>query len=176
MIFTECRLWARPYIYVSLLCVLIFLTPVTSGCLQQGEVEISLDLEPLYFEVIGRGQNALIKDTTEIAIYDGETWQAYQDSLYPLAPFEEVDFSQAFVLLTAIPQETSGYDIDFISVDKADDTIEVQYVLNDPGEDCFEAAGRTVPFTAVLVRRAEGNVTFSQTRKDYSCAIRRRFR
>lgn len=161
----------------SLLVTLSLAALFINGCLlRQGEVEVSLELEPLYFEEIGRGQNALIKDTTELAIYDEEVWLAYADSLYPLAPFKDVDFSQTFVILVAVPQVTSGYDIEFISVDKANDSLSVNYILNEPGEDCLEAAALTVPFSAVLVRRAEGSVTFIRTREDYPCSIRRRFR
>lgn len=129
--------------------------------------------EPLYFEPIGMGPQARLADSTAVerVIRDAETWAAYTDSLRPVAPFKEVDFTQAMVLLAAVPQTTSGYSIAFASVEQTDSVVVATYTLNEPDTDCLMAATPTVPFGAVLVRRAEGPVRFVRQRESYRCTF-----
>lgn len=149
-----------------------------AGCMPKpnGGQQAADESEPLYFEPIGTGHQTTLPGTAvvELAIRDSATWAAYQDSLRPLAPFKAVDFSQAMVLLVAVPQTTSGYSVDVTSVEQTDSTIIASYVLNEPGMDCLTASVQTMPFSAVLVRRAEGPVRFVRTREEYTCTFGRR--
>lgn len=147
-----------------------------SGCRDEPDEPAFVDYgpEPLYFEPIGMGQRAMLGDTMEVAIRDEAAWAAYRDSLRPMAPFKEVDFSQAMVLLAALPQQASGYSVEFTSVEQTDSTVVATYVVSEPGPDCLTSIAETVPFGAILVRRAEGPVRFVREREEYSCTFGRR--
>ena len=96
-------------------------------------------------------------------------WAAYEDSLQPLRSFAAVDFSQAMVLLVALPAPSAGYTIDFTSIEKTGGTIVASYQVLEPGEDCLVAVASTTPFVAVLARRASGDVRFVRQRRDFPC-------
>lgn len=129
--------------------------------------------EPLYFEPLGRGTQAQLADTTELFIRDAATWAAYRDSLNPVVAFPEVDFTQAGVVLVALPQITSGYGLEVESVERFDDEIVVRYLVSAPGDDCLTASALTVPFAAVQVRRAAGDVRFERLHEEYACTFDR---
>jgi len=128
-------------------------------------------MESLYFEPIGFGQRATLSDTLEIAIRSSDVWNAYRDSLHPIAPFDSVDFSQVVVLLAAVPLSTSGHSIEFISVDIVDTLAIAEYVVQIAGEDCLTAYSETVPFQAVLARRTELPVEFRRHEEEYRCTF-----
>lgn len=123
----------------------------------------------LYFEPIGYGDRASLQDTTEIVIRDEQTWRAFADSLNPLAPFDSVDFSQALVLLAALPQTASGYSVEFVSIEENDSTAAAEYIVEIPGSDCLTGMADVVPFQAVLVRRTDKPFHFLRTTKEYRC-------
>lgn len=127
--------------------------------------------ESLYFEPIGYGRRALLTDTVEIAIRSSELWDLYRDSLDSVAPFDSVDFTQAIVLLAALPQTTSGYLIEFVSVDVIDTLVVAEYVVEAPSDDCLTATALTVPFQAVLVRRTDFPVEFRRIDEEYRCTF-----
>lgn len=127
--------------------------------------------EVLYFEPIGHGMKAGLAAPVERAIRDSLTWVAYADSLDPLVAFEPVDFSQAFVLLAARSMPTAGYSLRFESVELAGDTLVASYLVLEPGTTCITAMGQTMPFQAVLVRRADHPVRFVHRTDDYSCEL-----
>ncbi|MEX1054864.1 MAG: hypothetical protein WED81_02475 [Rhodothermales bacterium] len=142
-----------------------------TGCGKGREEPEAVTITPLYFEPIGYGQNAALSDTTIIAIRDEATWKAYQDSLRPIAPFDSVDFSQAIVLLSALPQTTSGFIIEFVSVEERDSVTVAEYVVNAPGSDCLTGHTEAVPFQAVLVRRTNLPVQFQAHTEEYRCTF-----
>lgn len=127
---------------------------------------------PLYFEPIGRGQSAQVNDTTQVVIRDSLEWQAFQDRLAPVQPFRPADFTQGMVILAALPVPSSGYAVEFESIEKLGDTITASFVLMRPGPDCMIAPALTTPFQAVLVRRAEGDVRFEHRVEDLPCTFR----
>ena len=148
-----------------------------AGCAEpEPDVEAAPEPEPemLYFEPIGRGADARVDTTLEVAIRDSAAWAVYQDSLRPMAPFRPVDFSQAFVLVAAVSRTVSGASVDFESVERTDSGIVASYQVSAPGDDCFTAPAAVTPFAAVLVRRAEGPVHFERRLEEYSCTGRRR--
>ena len=129
---------------------------------------------PLYFEAIGYGDRASLNDTTEIVIRDEDTWRAYADSLNPIAPFDTVDFSQAVVLLAALPQEASCYSVEFVSIEEGDTSAVAEYLVEIPDTDCLTAYANVVPFQAVLVRKTEKPFHFQRTTASYRCTFGRR--
>jgi hypothetical protein len=161
-----------PRLAAALLLALVF---VLAGC--GPEVDLDPDLEgdamPLYFERIGRGQSASIRDSIQVVIRDAAEWEGYRTQLRPMRPFMEVDFDQVMVLLIAMPMETGGYDVAFESVEEADGRIVASYVLSEPGADCMTGVGITVPFEAIMVRRVEGDVVFEPRRDRIRCTVRR---
>lgn len=152
---------------IVLLALILFL-----GC-GTGEPaeEVSFDMASLYFEPIGYGRQATLSDTLEIAIRSHEVWEAYRDSLRPVAPFDSVDFTQVVVLLAALPQTTSGYSIEFTSVDVVDSLVVAEYVVGVAGEDCLTTYATTVPFQAVLARRTDLPVEFRRSEEEYRCTF-----
>lgn len=158
----------RPHLILNALII------IAAGCTpaEPPEPEIP-EGEPLYFEPIGYGRRASLTDTVkiEVAIRDRTTWEAYRDSLNPIAPFDSVDFSQAFLLLAALPQTTSGYSIDFVSVEALDSAVVAEYVLSEPSEDCLTSLADVVPFQVVLVRRTDLPVRFHHTVEEYRCTF-----
>ncbi len=127
--------------------------------------------EPLYFETLGRGISASLSDTTQIVIRDATEWAGFSPLLHTRLPMKKVDFSQVIVLLAAVPAPSSGYAVTFESVELSADSILARYVLMQPGEDCMTANAQTVPFEAVIVRRAEGPVHFERLREDVPCSL-----
>jgi hypothetical protein len=126
----------------------------------------------LYFEPIARGQQATLQDSTEIAIRDAETWETYRRQLRTQGAISEVDFSQTFVLLVALPMPSGGYLVDFESVEELDGTIIASYLVTLPGDDCMTAMGRTVPFQAVMVRLADGELRFQRRVERVPCTFK----
>ena len=127
--------------------------------------------EPVLFSAIGYGQYASLKDTLEIVIRDQETWAAWQDSLRPVAPFRSVDFSQAMVLLVALPQSTSGYAVSLLSLNRMDTVLVAEYLVEVPSEDCLTAAAESVPFQAALTPATEWPIRFSRLEEEYRCTF-----
>lgn len=154
-----------------MLSALLLCSTLSAGCSPEAEEETQEEPESLYFEPIGYGQRASISDTLELAFRDHASWVAYRDSLDPIAPFDTVDFSQAIVLLVALPQLTSGHSIEMVSVDRFETHVVAEYVVNIPSEDCLTAYSENVPFQAVLVRRTELPVTFTHTTEEYRCTF-----
>ena len=141
------------------------------GCGNSREEHEPETITPLYFEPLGYGQNASLADTTIIAIRDETTWNAYLDSLSPIAPFDSVDFDQTIVLLAALPQTTSGFIIEFVSVEERDSVAVAEYLVNAPGSDCLTGHTDSVPFQAVLVRRTNLPVRFQAHSEEYRCTF-----
>jgi hypothetical protein len=144
-----------------------------SGCDDRSRIDAA-ESELLEFMPIGTGNRGTLTDSTEITIRDPAVWAAYRDSLSPTEPFREVDFDQSFVILVALPQETSGYAVDFVSIERTDTAAVATYVVNVPGYDCLTASALTVPFSAVMVRSGEEAVRFHRVFEEYQCTGRRR--
>ena len=145
------------------------------GCVDtEADEDSEPETEVLYFEPIGYGRSGSLSDTTEVVLRSEEAWQTYRDSLNSVAPFVEVDFSQSVVLLAALPQETSGYSIDFLSVEEGDSIAVAHYVVSIPAEDCLTAIATAVPFQAVMVRRTDKPVQFTREVEEYRCTFGRR--
>ncbi len=158
------------------ICISLLLLPLISGFLLGGCTSESVSVEepipePLHFAAIGYGQYGSLTDTLEIVIRDQETWAAWQDSLRPVAPFLSVDFSQAMVLLVALPQITSGYAVTFLSLDRMDSAIVAEYLVEIPAEDCLTAAALTVPFQAVLTPPTDLPIRFKRVEDEYRCTF-----
>lgn len=134
----------------------------------------SQESEALDFKPIGTGNRGTLTDSIEAVIRNPEAWAAYRDSLNPTEPFEEVDFEQNVVLLVALPQETSGYAVDFVSVEQTDTAAVATYVVNVPGYDCLTASALTVPFSVVVLSGLERPVHFKRLFEEYACTPRRR--
>lgn len=145
---------------------------VLAGCESENAAEDPApEMESLYFEPIGYGQRASLSDTVEVVIRDAEEWNALRDSLRPIAPFEPVDFSQVVVLVAALPQENSGYAVEFRSVDVVGSVVVAEYAVQVPGDDCLAAYAETVPFQAVLARRTDLPVRFERVEEEYRCSF-----
>lgn len=161
----------RRWTGASLPCLVLSLLFLTGCTSEDPSEEIEVESESLYFEPIGYGQRAALSDTLEMAFRSEAAWSVYRDSLNPIAPFDSVDFEQAIVLLVALPQVTSGYSIEFASVDRVDSVVVAEYVVNAPSEDCLTAFAEAVPFQAVLVRRTEMPVEFRHFAEEYRCTF-----
>jgi hypothetical protein len=131
--------------------------------------------EPLYFEPIGRGQSTAVLDTIEAVIRTPESLEDYLRQLRPPYPFRPVDFSQAMVILVAVPAPGGGYSVDIESVEMYEEQIRVEYVVTIPGDDCVTSIGQNTPFVATLVRRAEGEVRFTHRVEEMLCGLERNF-
>lgn len=130
--------------------------------------------EVVAYDLVGRGHNARIQEVTEIRIRDQETWQAYADSLSPLGRLAEVDFDQRDVLLIAFPVTSGGYDLAVSTIQRQDDRLRVEYVIEEPGEDCLTAQVMLTPFVAVSIDKADVEPSFASQRERYSCSVRQR--
>lgn len=158
-------------IRVSVLLLLLIPGFLLGGCTSESvSVEEPIP-EPLHFAAIGYGQYGSLIDTLEIVIRDQETWAVWQDSLRPVEPFLSVDFSQAMVLLIALPQITSGYGVTFLSLDRMDSEIVAEYLVEIPAEDCLTAAALTVPFQAVLTPPTDLPIRFKRVEEEYRCTF-----
>jgi len=156
-----------PKIFIALLLFTL------GGCAPEADLEVPDDLpEMLYFETIGRGQNATLTDTTEIVLRDSAAWAEVQAHLHPLSPFKPVAFDQAMVLVIAIPDSTSGKIIEVESVEQHGSDILVSYLLSEPAKDCMPAMAVNIPFQVLLVRRAEGTVRFERRTEPYRCGMK----
>ncbi len=158
---------------IRISALLLFLLPgfLLGACSSESVSEEEPIPEPLHFASIGYGQHGPLKDTLEIVIRDQETWAAWQDSLRPVAPFLSVDFSQAMVLLVALPQITSGYAVTFLSLDRMDSAIVAEYLVEIPAEDCLTAAAESVPFQAVLTHPTDSPIRFKRVEEEYRCTF-----
>ncbi len=152
-------------ICLSLLAILPF------GCTSEVEEGPEDDGVPLYFEPISTGNRANISDTLELVIRDRESWIPVLDSLRPPTPIDSVDFQQAVLLLAALPQTTSGYSVEFTSVEERDTVVVAEYQVNAPADDCLTAHAEVVPFQVVLVRRTELPVRFERNVVEYRCTF-----
>lgn len=163
-------LLSRPSIALGI-GFLVLAGVLLTACGTGGSGDEQADGVPLYFEPIGAGNRASISDSTEIVLRSREEWYAYRDSLRPGVAFDSVDFTQAIVLLAALPQTTSGYGIEFVSVEVWDSLVVADYVVNAPSEDCLTAIAEVVPFQAILVRRTELPVQFRRSMDEYRCTF-----
>lgn len=158
-------------IRISALLLFLLSGFLLGGCGTESVSEEEPIPEPLHFASIGYGQHGPLKDTLEIVIRDRETWAAWQDSLRPVAPFLSVDFSQAMVILAALPQTTSGYAVTFLSLDRMDSAIVAEYLVEIPAEDCLTAAAESVPFQAVLTHPTDLPIRFKRLEEEYRCTF-----
>ena len=150
----------------------MFLALVVSACANEGARGLADDEGiPLYFEPLGQGHRANLSDTTELVIRDRDGWLPVSDSLRPTAAFDSVDFGQAVLLLAALPQTTSGYTIEFTSVEERDSVVVAEYLVSAPSDDCLTAHAEVVPFQVVLVRRTELPVEFVRRVEEYRCTF-----
>lgn len=157
-----------------LLCLCLFVLGFALvGCDEAEETQTTV-AEEVAFDVVGRGRNSQLQDTTEIRISDAETWQAYADSLSPLGSLQEVDFDERDVVLMALPATSAGYDLSVSTVDRVDDRLRVRYLVEEPGEDCLTAQVMLTPFIAVAIEKTEGEPEFDRQRERYSCGVRQR--
>lgn len=161
-------------LFALLICSTLLLLSLLGCDEENAGADETDEAEVLYFEPIGYGQSGSLKDSTETVIRTQEKWAAYRDSLKPLAPFDSVDFSQAVVLLVALPQTTSGHSIELVAVEEHDSIAVATYVVNIPAEDCLTATAETVPFQAVMVRRTDLPVHFAHETEEYRCTFGRR--
>ncbi len=147
---------------------------ILAGC-GQGDTETdpAPASEVLYFEQIGYGQRGALSDSVELVIRSPEEWAVYRDSLIPTAPFDSVDFAQTVIMLVALPQPTSGYSIEFVTVEDFDSVAVAEYVVSAPADDCLTAFAKSVPFSAIMVRRTEKPVRFERETEEYRCTGRR---
>lgn len=134
-------------------------------------VETADEGVPLYFEPIGQGHRANMSDTVEAVARNREQWIPISDSLRPPTPFDSVDFSQAILLVAALPQTTSGYLLEFTSVEQLDTVVVAEYLVSVPSDDCLTAHADVVPFQVVLVRRTELPVRFERSVEEYRCTF-----
>ena len=125
--------------------------------------------EPLAFELVGQGLRADVQDTLEVVIRDSSRWAEIRDQLRPAQPFGRVDFDETMVLFVALPVPSGGYDLRFEAVERTDAGVVAEYLFAEPGDDCMTALGRSVPFQAVAVPRAEGPVRFVRRHDTYPC-------
>ena len=160
---------SQPLIICAVFVVL--LTGLLSiGCVPEQTDEFGDDDFPdmLSFVHVGRGRQARV-DTTLRLITDPVVWTAYQDSLQPILPFEEVDFSREAVLLIARPVPTGGYDLRIDFVESLKDTITVAYILFRPGADCRTADAPGVVFDVARMKITEGELRFVEERETVKC-------
>lgn len=126
---------------------------------------------PLYFEPIGQGLRANLSDTTELVVRDRASWLPISDSLRPSAPFDSVDFDQSVVLIAALPQTTSGYTLEFTSVEERDSVVVAEYLVSAPSDDCLTGHAEVVPFQVIQARRTELPVEFVRSVEEYRCTF-----
>lgn len=152
--------------------ILALLVLFSSGCERASDTgQDDSGPESLYFEAVGAGQAGRLSDTTEVVLRTPDEWIALKDSLRMVAPIPEVDFSQTMLLVAALPQNSGGFRVQFESVEKAGDEILASYVVFAPGSDCLTIMALTLPFQAVAVRKADGEVTFRRRVELESCAL-----
>lgn len=143
-----------------------------AGCFGQGAPgDEDVAGVPLYFEPIGQGLRANLSDTTEVVFRDRASWLPISDSLRPPAPFDSVDFDQAIILVAALPQTTSGYALEFTSVEERDSVVVADYLVSAPSDDCLTGYAEVVPFQVILVRRTELPVEFVRSVEEYRCTF-----
>lgn len=151
--------------------LLILALPALTGCLDDAEVTIDVDLEPLPFERIARGPRASLNDTLEVAIENSDRWNELKSALN--VPVDRtIDFDQVMVLLAAVPVPSGGYDVQIYSVEASDEQVIVQYALGVPAEDCITTMGQIAPFDAVIVRRDDRPVVFKRIQEEIRCTFR----
>lgn len=140
------------------------------GCAPTAE-DIVETSEVLVFERLGMGHSGTVRDTVQAVARTEAEWAALQQSVRPMEPFRKVDFTQYMVALVAVPTESGGYIVEVESVEEDEGVITVSYVLNTPKSDCVTLVAEAMPFQAVVVRRAEGDVHFSRRIERYSCEL-----
>jgi hypothetical protein len=145
------------------------LLAVFAGACQVREGEVVSEGDYLVFEALGRGQTGLVADSTERVFRSAAAWEAFRDSLSTFAPFPEVDFEQAMVLVMALPQEIGGFGVETVAVELTTDEVVVEYVVTKPASDCIPVVGTSLPFEVVAVRRADGPVRFERRVESYRC-------
>jgi len=141
-----------------------------SGC-KQPVPDVIDTSEPLYFERIGMGQTGSEADTIEVLVRTEKDWDEWKTRVNPLAPFRKVDFTQAGGALIAVPVESGGYTVEVESVEKDNGIITISYLFSKPKSDCISPLATALPFQAVLIRRAEGEVRFERREERYGCDL-----
>lgn len=150
---------------------MLILAIMLAGCIEDSEVVVDRESEPLPFERIARGQQAAVRDTLELRIEGSDRWNELKPSLNVPAD-ATIDFDQEMVLLAAVPAPTGGYDVQIRSVEIVADEVIVHYALGVPAEDCITTMGETVPFDAVSARRTDLPVVFERVQEPIRCTFR----
>ena len=151
--------------------LVLILAIMVAGCIDDAEVVVDRESEPLPFERIARGQRALFRDTLEVRIEGSDRWNELKPSLN-VAADAMVDFDQEMVLLAAVPAPSGGYDVQIRSVEILAEEVVVHYALGVPADDCITTLGETVPFDAVTVRRTDLPVVFERVQEPIRCTFR----
>lgn len=141
-----------------------------AGCAPTTEDTVDT-AEVLVFERLGMGHSGTVRDTVEAVARSAAEWEALQQAVQPMEPFRDVDFTQYMVALVAVPTESGGYIVEVESVEEMDGQIHISYVLNTPKSDCVTLTALAMPFQAVVVRRADGDVHFTRRIARYSCEL-----
>lgn len=141
-----------------------------SGCEMQ-PVLIDGPDELLYFESIGLGHYGTVRDTLELVLRDEAAYLAAVAQVQPLDTLPEIDFGQTMVGLIAVPTNSGGYIIEVQSIEKTGDEITINYLFSIPGADCITLQALALPFQVVIIRQAEGRVTFVRETKAYKCGL-----
>ncbi len=141
------------------------------GCGPEQDPEAVSETMAVYFESIGRGQSGAFTDTLEVVIRDSTEWDAVRAQLDTLLPFRDVDFSEAMVLLAAVPTPIGGSTIIFESVEDDGEHIIAMYQLGLPGRDCRSIEGAALPFQAVMVPRTDAPVRFEHNMARNPCTL-----
>lgn len=161
---------------LALLLPLLLLSFGTGACNNQDTAVPIADepeSEPVYFAPLIRGTDSALSDTTEAIVRSGAEWR---DLVANLAPFEEpraVDFSQAMLVVVALPVDTGGYMLDVETVELLSDSLVVSYVVYEPGGDCLNVEAAVTPYHVVEVRRMDAPVAFHKRREYVFCETRR---
>jgi hypothetical protein len=113
----------------------------------------------------------VVRDTLETVVRSQEAWNTLSEEMRPLAAFEAVDFSQYMVALIALPASSGGYTIEVESVEERDGEITVDYLVSEPGTDCITPAAEALPFQAVSIQKADGDVRFKRRTERYKCGM-----
>lgn len=143
------------------------LLPAACGQQRGPETEVTVT-EAVAFAPLGRGAQALV-GTTERAILDADTWDAFADSLRPLFPFDSVSFDREMVLVAALQVPHGGYDLRFELVEQTGDTLRAAYRVYVPGEDCRSTVGPGAVFHAVRLGRSGAIVEFARESEAIDC-------
>ncbi|MDZ4699627.1 MAG: hypothetical protein SH809_07975 [Rhodothermales bacterium] len=164
MFFTHSSFWPN-------LAVCCCLPVALAACEPAQDPDAISPSTAVYFEALMRGQSAAFADTVEMVVRDAESWDALLGRLETLLPMPPVDFTDAMVLLVAVPTPTGGTNIQFDSVEDDGQTWIATYSIGMPARDCRAIDGIAVPFQAVVVPRSDRPVRFEHSIEPYPCTM-----